>query len=63
MKILNFFPLSIFQDQIDLGEEQKVTLVNEVRNMKNNSQNLNYKENITSPQLLILNAFKFLKKF
>ena len=44
MKILNFFPLSIFQDQIDLGEEQKVSLVNEVRNMKNNSQNLNYKE-------------------
>ena len=45
MKVLNFFPLSIFQDQINLSKEQKVTLVNEVRNMKNNSQNLSYKEN------------------
>ena len=45
MKVLNFFPLSIFQDQINLSKEQKVSLVNEVRNMKNNSQNLSYKEN------------------
>ena len=44
MKILNFFPLSIFQDQIYLGEEKKASLIDEVRNMKNNSQNLSYKE-------------------
>ena len=39
-----FFPLSIFQDQIYLGEEKKASLIDEVRNMKNNSQNLSYKE-------------------
>ncbi len=45
MKILNFFPLSILQDQIDLSNEKKISLINEVKDMKENSQNLKYKEN------------------
>ena len=44
MKILNFFPLSILQDQINLSDEKKDTLINEVKNMKNKSQNSSYKQ-------------------
>ena len=38
MKVHNFFPLSILQDQIKLTDEEKFNLVNDIRKMKNNSQ-------------------------
>mgnify|MGYP001265104147 CR=1 FL=1 len=44
MKILNFFPLSILQDQINLSDEKKDALINEVKDMKNKSQNSSYKQ-------------------
>ena len=43
MKIHNFFPLSIFLDQIDLKEEEKNNLIEEIIEMKKNSQNPNHK--------------------
>ena len=38
------FPLSILQDQIEFSDEKKNLLITEVKNMKNNSLNSNYKE-------------------
>jgi uncharacterized protein (TIGR02466 family) len=43
MKVHNFFPLSILQDQIKLPGEEKINLINDIRIMKNNSQNSDYK--------------------
>ena len=43
MKILNFFPLSILQDKINLSDKEKNSLLDEVKVMKDNSQNSNYK--------------------
>jgi len=48
MKILNFFPLSILQDQINLSDEKKNSLISEARNMKNESQNTKYKQDNAS---------------
>lgn len=48
MKILNFFPLSILQDQINLSDEKKNSLISEARNMKNDSQNTKYKQDNAS---------------
>ena len=39
MKILNFFPLSILQDQINLSDKEKNSLLDEVKVMRNNLQN------------------------
>ena len=39
MKVHNFFPLSILQDQIKLTDKDKINLINDIRIMKNNSQN------------------------
>ncbi|WP_428079109.1 putative 2OG-Fe(II) oxygenase [Candidatus Pelagibacter sp.] len=43
MKVHNFFPLSILQDQINLTDEEKTILINDIRVMEQNSQNSNYK--------------------
>ena len=43
MKIHNFFPLSIFQDQIQMSAEEKNNLINEIRKMKELSKNSDYK--------------------
>ena len=43
MKIHNFFPLSIFLDQIDLHKEEKNILIEEVMKMEKNSQNPDHK--------------------
>ena len=43
MKILNFFPLSILHDQINLSDKKKNSLLDEVKDMKNNSKNSNPK--------------------
>ena len=48
MKVHNFFPLSILQDQIKLTDEEKINLINDIRVMKNNSQNSNYQKNDAS---------------
>jgi hypothetical protein len=48
MKVHNFFPLSILQDQIKLTNEEKINLINDIRVMKNNSQNSNYQKNDAS---------------
>ena len=48
MKVSNFFPLSIFQDQIKLNNEEKINLINDIRKMKQNSQNSDYKLNQAS---------------
>ena len=40
MKIHNLFPLSIFQDQIQMSIDEKNNLINEIRKMKDTSQNL-----------------------
>ena len=43
MKIHNFFPLSIFQDQIQISIDEKNNLINEIRKMKDLSKNSDYK--------------------
>ena len=48
MKVHNFFPLSILQDQIRLTDEEKINLINDIRIMKSNSQNSDYKLNKAS---------------
>jgi len=48
MKVHNFFPLSILQDQIKLTDEEKINLINDIRDMKSNSQNSDYKLNKAS---------------
>ena len=48
MKIHNFFPLSILQDQIKLTDKEKINLIDNIRIMKNNSQNLDYQKSDAS---------------
>jgi len=48
MKVHNFFPLSILQDQIKLTDEEKINLINDIRVMKSNSQNSDYQKNDAS---------------
>jgi len=48
MKVHNFFPLSILQDQIKLTDEEKIKLINYIRAMKSNSQNSDYQKNDAS---------------
>lgn len=48
MKVHNFFPLSILQDQIKLSDVEKIDLINDIRIMKDNSQNSEYKLNQAS---------------
>ena len=48
MKIHNFFPLSIFQDQIQMSNDEKNNLINEIRKMKDLSKNSDYKVNNSS---------------
>ena len=48
MKVHNFFPLSILQDQIKLLDEEKINLIDDIRVMKSNSQNSDYQKNDAS---------------
>ena len=48
MKVHNFFPLSILQDQIKLTDEEKINLINDIRIMKSDSQNSDHKLNKAS---------------
>ena len=48
MKVHNFFPLSILQDQIKLSDDEKFSLINDIRIMKSNSHNSNYQRSDAS---------------
>ncbi|MDC0445579.1 2OG-Fe(II) oxygenase family protein [Candidatus Pelagibacter sp.] len=48
MKVHNFFPLSILQDQIKLADDEKLSLINDIRIMKNNSDNSSYQKSDAS---------------
>ena len=48
MKVHNFFPLSILQDHIKLADDEKLSLINDIRIMKNNSLNSSYQRNDAS---------------
>ena len=42
MKIYNIFPLTIYQSKIEIKEDEKSKLISLVKEMKNNSKNLDY---------------------
>ena len=48
MKVHNFFPLSILQDQIKLDNKEKLDLINNIRIMKEKSENSDYQLNDAS---------------
>ena len=42
MNLINLFPLTIIKDKIEISEEDKNVMINEIRDMKKNSKNLRY---------------------
>ena len=44
MRVLNIFPLSIFCNKIILTYEKKKKMINEIRKMKENSKQVDYKK-------------------
>ena len=42
MNLINLFPLTIIKDKIEISEEDKNVMINEIRDMKKNSRNLRY---------------------
>ena len=44
MRVLNIFPLSIFCNKIILTDEKKKKMINEIRKMKENSKQVDYKK-------------------
>jgi len=48
MKIYNLFPLTIIKSKIDLTDDEKNKTVKLIKDMKNNSKNLNYKNKASS---------------
>ena len=48
MKVHNFFPLSILQDHIKLADDEKLSLINDIRIMKSNSHNSSYQKSDAS---------------
>ena len=48
MKVHNFFPLSVLQDHIKLADDEKLSLINDIRIMKNNSNNSSYQKSDAS---------------
>ena len=59
MKVHNFFPLSILQDQIKLTDEEKINLIKDIRVMKSNSQNSDYQKMMQAGQVIhkVMNTF------
>ena len=39
MNLINLFPLTIIKDKIEIIDNEKVLMIDEIRNMKNNSKN------------------------
>ncbi len=44
MTIINLFPLSIYKSKIDLTNDDKNLMIDEIRSMKKNSKNFSYKD-------------------
>ena len=42
MNLINLFPLTILKDKINISDEEKALMINEIRNMKKNSKNTDY---------------------
>ena len=42
MDLINLFPLTIIKDKILIRDEEKINMINEIRDMKKNSKNINY---------------------
>ena len=42
MDLINLFPLTIVKDKILIRDEEKINMINEIRDMKKNSKNINY---------------------
>ena len=42
MNLINLFPLTILKDKIDISDDEKALMINEIRDMKKNSKNTNY---------------------
>ena len=42
MNLINLFPLTIIKDKIEIIGSEKILMIEEIRNMKNNSKNVNY---------------------
>ena len=42
MNIINLFPLTIIKDKIDMSEQEKLLMIEEIRKMKKDSKNLAY---------------------
>ena len=42
MNLINLFPLTILKDKIDISDDEKALMINEIRDMKKNSKNKNY---------------------
>ena len=40
MNLINLFPLTIIKDKIEISEEDKNVMINEIRDMKKNSKNI-----------------------
>ena len=42
MDLINLFPLTIIKDKILIRDQEKINMINEIRDMKKNSKNINY---------------------
>ena len=42
MNLINLFPLTIIKDKIEIIDNEKVLMIDEIRNMKNNSKNKDF---------------------
>ena len=42
MNIINLFPLTIIKDKIKIDDDEKNLMLNEIRNMKKNSKNIDF---------------------
>ena len=42
MDLINLFPLTIIKDKILIRDQEKINMINEIRDMKKNSKNVNY---------------------
>ena len=42
MNLINLFPLTLLKDKINISDEEKALMINEIRNMKKNSKNTDY---------------------
>ena len=53
MTIINLFPLSIYKSKIDLTNDDKNLMIDEIRSMKKNSKNFSYKDQYFHGQVIL----------